>query len=118
MVASERQLQEIAMSCQLNLTTSSALTVIEAIKPRHGVAMLLAVLGLAALTSTGASACGRLPAGVEVSGPVLRRKVEAQPVIMPHCNLTPPADAVAAGEPSGRPDNSGANSASRLAAPN
>jgi hypothetical protein len=106
------------MSSQLNPTAGSALTVIEKIKPRHGFAMLLAVLGLAALTSTGASACGRLPAGVEVSGPVLRGKIEAQPVITPHCNLTPPADAIAAGEPSGRPDNSGASSASRLAAPN
>jgi hypothetical protein len=109
------------MSRQLNLTASARAGIGE-IKPRHRLAMLLAVLGLAALTSSGASACGRLPAGVEVSGPVLRgdvipHKAEAQPVIMPHCNFTPPADAVAASSAPDRPD-SAASSANRLAAPN
>jgi hypothetical protein len=111
------------MSCQLNLTADAALTIIEEIKPRHRFAMLVAVLGLAALASTGASACGRLPAGVELSGPVLRggvtpHGVQAQPIIMPHCNLTPTVDGIEISAAPDRPDNSGASSVGRLAAPN
>jgi hypothetical protein len=111
------------MFYQLNLTAGSALTFIEEIKPRHRLAVLLAALGFAALASTGASACGRLPADVEVSGPVLRGAVtppnlQAQPVIMPHCNVTPPADGIAVNAPTDRPDNTGASSAGRLAGPN
>jgi hypothetical protein len=117
-----RQAQEIAMSCQPNLT-ARALSVIQEIKPRHRFPILLAVLGLAVLTSSGASACGRLPAGVEVSGPVLRgvaapHSSEAQPVIVPHCNFTPPADPGTAASPPERRDNSGASPADRPAALN
>ena len=111
------------MPYQLNPTADFALLVTAEIKPRHRFAMLLAVLGFAALASSGASACGRLPAGVELSGPVPRggvapHSVQAQPVIMPHCNLTPPTAAIAVSASPDRPDNSGASSASPLAAPN
>ena len=111
------------MSFQLNLTAGSPLTVTGGTKPRRRLAVLLAALGFAALTSIGALACGRLPADVEVSGPVLRGAVtppniKAQPVIMPHCNFTPPADGIAVNAPSERPDNTGTSSASRLAGPN
>jgi hypothetical protein len=100
-----------------------ARAVIEEIKSLHRFAMLLAVLGFAALAPTSASACGRLPAGVETSGPVLRgdvapHKVQTQPVIMPHCSLTPTPDRIAVGASDDRPDDSGASSVSRLAAPN
>ena len=98
-------------SFQRDQTAVAALALIAEIKPRHRVALLLAVLGFAALAPTGASACGRLPAGVEVSGPVLRgaavpHNVKAQPVITPHCMLAPPADEVLLNGSDDRPDES------------
>jgi hypothetical protein len=99
------------MSFQLNQ--------IHEIKPCHRLAILLAALGLAALAPTGASACGALPPGVEVTGPVLRGAAapptaKAQPVIVPHCYLAPPANGVALNGSEDRPDDSAASPASRL----
>jgi hypothetical protein len=101
------------MTCSLDPTVGLALAAIGEIRPRHRFAMLrfamlLAVTGFAALAPTGASACGRLPASVEPSGPVLRgeatpRRVQAQPVVVPHCNFTPPADGIAVNASDMRP---------------
>jgi hypothetical protein len=108
--------KELAMSFQPNRTAD-----IQDIKPRHHVALLLAILGLAALAPTGASACGQLPPGVEVTGPILRgavapAKVKVQPVITPHCYLAPPADGVGLNGPGDRPDDSAASPDGRLIA--
>jgi hypothetical protein len=73
-------------------------------------ALGLTALGLAALAPSGASACGRLPAGAEASGPVLRgstdtegaQGAQVQPIINPHCSFTPSAGG--AGAPAGSPD--------------
>src|SRR5258708_17470052 len=110
------------MARKANPTVDFALTVPEQINSRLRLAPLLAALGLAVLAPTAASACGRLPVGVELSGPVLRGGVAphgapAQPVMMPHCSLTPAVDGTTVSAPPDRPDNSGASSVGRLAEP-
>jgi hypothetical protein len=86
----------------------------------NSLAILLAVgfLGLAALAPTAASACGRLAPGAEVSGPVERgaaspQSAQVQPVIVPHCNLTPTADGAAVSVSPGTPDDSNESSLGR-----
>ena len=92
----------------------------KAVGSHHSLAILLAVgfLGLAALAPTAASACGRLALGAEVPGPVERgaaspRSAQVQPVIVPHCNLTPTADGAAVSASPGTPDDSNESSLGR-----
>ncbi len=66
-----------------------------------------AMLALVALAPVGAAACGRLPSGVEVSGPVPRGADVApvRPVIMPHCGTGPVLNEKPVKEPDAtRPD--------------
>lgn len=83
---------------------------------RSSVAVLLSVnvLGLASLAPASAWACGQLPPGVEVTGPVLRSGADqhaVQPAIVPHCSLNPRPTGAAAGTSAQKSNEPAAESA-------
>jgi hypothetical protein len=90
------QSQEMAVFRKSDVTTEIAPRIIPEVGSRVRLLVLLTALGLSTLAPSGASACGRLPPGVEPSGPVLRGgpnkgDAQVQPIINPHCSFTPPS---------------------------